>query len=264
MKKIHPTARISDSAFIEDNVYIGENSEIGEETYIGYGAYIGPNVKIGMKNKIYPYAVVGTPPQHLDHKESDTTYVEIGDENIIREFATIHSGTVVGGGVTRIGNKNYIMAYAHVGHDSKVGNGCVLTSFCALAGHSEVGDRTVFGGFSGTHQFVRVGKFVMIGAASFPAKDVPPFVLVAGVEARIAGLNLVGLRRAGVPSSEIEKLKEAFRIYVASDEKIEQVAEIIKQIDPSSQYICEFYEFLVSKSKRGFLKKHLKDEMSVR
>lgn len=263
MRIINPSANVSDSAVIEENVYICEGSEIGDETYVGYGAYIGPNVKIGRRNKIYPYAVIGTPPQHLEHREGDITYVRIGDGNTIREFATIHSGSVVGGGITEIGNNNYIMAYAHVGHDCKVGNNCVLTSFSALAGHTNVGDRVVFGGFSGTHQFVRVGKLVMIGAGSFPAKDIPPFLLVAGVEARIVGLNIVGLKRAGVPSSEIEKLKEALKIFISSA-KTEEAIEEIRKIDPSSLYLQEFYNFISVKSKRGIMKKFEKDAMSGR
>lgn len=263
MKKIHPSAKLADSVILEDNVYIGENVEIGEETYIGYGVFIAPNVKIGRRNKIYPYAVIGTPPQHIAHREQDITYVEIGDGNIIREFATIHSGTVAGGGLTRIGDGNYIMAYAHVGHDCKIGNQCVLTSFSALAGHTEVEDRVVFGGFSGTHQFVHVGRLVMVGAGSFISKDVPPFILVAGLDARIVGLNLVGLKRASVPSYEIENLKKALKIYISS-QKIEEAIEDIKQIDTSSHYIQEFCAFLTRQSKRGFLKKHTKDEESVR
>lgn len=263
MRLVHPSAIISSSAIIEENVYVGEGTEIGDDTFIGYGAYIGPNVKIGKRNKIYPYAVIGTPPQHLEHKEGDLTYVKIGDGNIIREFATIHSGSKVGGGITQIGNNNYIMAYAHVAHDCKVGNNCILTSFSALAGHTEVGDRVVFGGFSGTHQFVRVGKLVMIGAGSFPTKDIPPFVLAAGVETRIVGLNIVGLKRAGVPSHEIENLKKALKIFISST-KIEEAVEEIRKMDQSSSYIQEFCSFISMKSKRGILKKFEKDALSIR
>lgn len=263
MRLVHPSAIISSSAIIEENVYVGEGTEIGDDTFIGYGAYIGPNVKIGKRNKIYPYAVIGTPPQHLEHKEGDLTYVKIGDGNIIREFATIHSGSKVGGGITQIGNNNYIMAYAHVAHDCKVGNNCILTSFSALAGHTEVGDRVVFGGFSGTHQFVRVGKLVMIGAGSFPTKDIPPFVLAAGVETRIVGLNIVGLKRAGVPSHEIENLKKALKIFISST-KTEEAVEEIRKMDQSSSYIQEFCSFISMKSKRGILKKFEKDALSIR
>jgi len=264
-KFIHPSAKISPSAEIGDDVFIGENVEIGDRTFIGKGVVIEKNTKIGRGNKIYPYAVIGTPPQHVEYKDEET-FVIIGDNNIIREFVTIHRGTVQGGGVTRIGSGNYFMAYSHVGHDCIIGSGCVFTSFSALAGHTEVGDRTVFGGFSGTHQFVKVGKLAMIGAASFPAKNVPPFTLVVGIEPRIAGLNIVGLKRAGVPPQEIEKLKECLRLYKDISLKIEDVAEKIRNIDPNSEYVMEFANFLLQNinSKRGFLRKSEKDESSLR
>ena len=264
-KYIHPSAKISESAQIHDDVFIGENVEIGDETFVGKGVVIEKNTKIGRRNKIYPYVVIGTPPQHIDYKDEET-FVHIGDENIIREFATIHRGTVQGGRITRIGSRNYIMAYSHVAHDCVVGSECVLTSFVALAGHTEVGDKTVFGGYSGTHQFVKVGKLVMVGAASFPAKNVPPFLLVAGVETRIVGLNLIGLKRAGVPSSEMEKLKECLRIYLDTSLKIEKAEQKIRDVDLNSPYVREFADFIRENlnSKRGFLRKSEKDERSLR
>ncbi len=272
---IHPTAKISKGAYvsenasigkgviIEDGAYIGENVEVGEETYVGKGAILEKNTKVGKRNRIYHYAVIGTPPQHLEYK-GEETFVEIGDDNIIREFATIHRGTPQGGGITKIGSKNFIMAYAHIAHDCNVGSECVITSYTALAGHTEVGDRTVFGGLAGTHQFVRVGKLVMVGAGSFPAKDIPPFMLVAGVEARIVGLNIVGLKRAKIPQEDIEKLKEALKIYIDTSLKISDVIDRIKEIDNKSTVIEEFVRFLSSESKRGFLRKHEKDTLSGR
>ncbi|GBD03601.1 Acyl-[acyl-carrier-protein]--UDP-N-acetylglucosamine O-acyltransferase [bacterium HR19] len=241
---------------------ISNEAEIGEETFIGEGVIIEGKVKIGKKNKIYHYAVIGTPPQHIAYKEEKTS-VEIGDENIIREFVTIHRGTKEGG-VTKIGSKNYIMAYAHIAHDCEIGDGCVLTSFSALAGHTKVGNGVVFGGYSGSHQFVRVGDMVMVGATTFLTQDVPPFLLVVGIEPRIAGINLVGLKRAGVPSDEIQKIKSALKIYLDLRLKIEEVRKEILKIDSRSPYLMKFAEFLDGESKRGFLRKFEKDELSIR
>ncbi len=260
-KFIHPTAKISKNVIIEDDAFIGENVEIGEETIIGKGCYIDKNTKIGKRNKIFPYAVIGTPPQHIAYKDEET-YTEIGDENIIREFTTIHRGTIQGGGITKIGSRNYLMAYSHVGHDSIIKSDCIITSFSALAGHTVVDDKVVFGGFSGTHQFVRVGKLAMIGAGSFPTKDVPPFVLITGVDARIAGLNIVGLRRAGIPSHEIEKLKKALKIYLDISLKIEEVEQEIKKIDSNSDLIKYFCDFIRTPSKRGLIRKSKKSQDS--
>jgi UDP-N-acetylglucosamine acyltransferase len=261
--RIHSTAKIGKNVFISETAFIGENVEIGDETYIGEGVIIEKNTKIGKRNKIYHYAVIGTPPQHLQYKDEET-FVEIGDENVIREFATIHRGTKEGGGITKIGSKNFIMAYAHIAHDCKVGSECVITSLVALAGHTEVGDRVVFGGYSGSHQFVRVGKLVMVGAASFLNQDVPPFVLVVGVDPRIAGLNLVGLKRAGVSSDEIGKLKKALKIYLDVSLKIDEVIKEIMKIDSNSPFLLDLCNFLASPTKRGFLRKYEKTELSIR
>jgi UDP-N-acetylglucosamine acyltransferase len=261
--RVHPSAKIGKNVFISETAFIGENVEIGDETYIGEGAIIEKNTKIGKRNKIYHYAVIGTPPQHLQYKDEET-FVEIGDENVIREFATVHRGTKDGGGITQIGSRNFIMAYAHVAHDCKIGSDCVITSFAALAGHTEVGDKVVFGGYSGSHQFVRVGKLVMVGAASFLNQDVPPFVLAVGVEPRIAGLNLVGLRRAGVPSDEIEKLKKALKIYLDVSLKIDEVIKEIMKIDSNSAILSDFCNFLKGPTKKGFLRKYEKTELSIR
>ncbi len=248
---------------ISKSSVISDKAEIGEETFIGEGVIIEGKVKIGKKNKIYHYAVIGTPPQHIAYKDEETS-VEIGDENIIREFVTIHRGTKEGRGITKIGSKNYIMAYAHIAHDCEIGEGCVLTSFSALAGHTKVGNRVVFGGYSGSHQFVRVGDMVMVGATTFLTQDVPPFLLVVGIEPRIAGINLVGLKRAGVESDEIQKIKEALKIYLDTRLKIEEVKKEILKIDSRSPYIIKFAEFLDGESKRGFLRKFEKDELSIR
>ena len=254
---VHPSAELDDDVIVQPYAYIGPKVKIGAGTVVGFGAVIERNTEIGKNNVISPYVIIGTPPQHVGYR-GEETFVRIGDGNIIREFVTIHRGTVQGGGATTIGSENYIMAYCHIAHDCRVGSRCVLTSFSALAGHTEVHDGAIFGGFSGTHQYVRVGKLAMVAAATFVSRDVPPFVLVKGAqEPKPVGLNLVGLRRQGASEEDIKLLKKAYLILYSDKLLAEAIDELAKLAEESkSEYLDEFVQFVKSSqtSKRQLLR----------
>lgn len=258
MTKIHPSAIVHPSAKLGEGVevgpytFIGEDVIIGDETWIGSGVIIEKNVKIGARNMIYHHAVIGTPPQHLAWREKET-WVRIQDENVIREFVTIHRGYE---GDTIIGSKNYLMAYSHVAHDCKIGSRVVITSFSGLSGHTEAQDNVIIGGMSGTHQFVRIGEGAMIGGGSLVGRDVPPYTLAAGSVARLFGLNNTGLKRLGIPREEIELLKKAYKLIFRSGLLMKDAIKELESMNLSqnSEILSKFLEFLKTKSKRGILR----------
>jgi len=180
MSKIHKTAIISKEAKISENVeigpycIIGDGVEIGEGTVLESFVQIEKLTRIGKKNKIYGPSHIGFPPQDISYK-GEETFLEIGDENIIREYSTIHRGTKKGGGITRIGNKNFLMAYSHIAHDCQVGNNIIFANCGTLAGHVEVGDFSTIGAFSAIHQFCKVGKYAFLGGFTVATQDVLPF-----------------------------------------------------------------------------------------
>jgi len=217
----HPTAIIHSEAQLHPTVEVGPYAVIGPKVKIGAGSRVGPHAviegdtTIGERNRIFQFASVGAVPQDLKYAGEETKLV-IGDENTIREFATLHIGTAGGGGVTRVGNNNLFMAYSHVAHDCAVGNGCVLANSANLAGHVEVGDHVTMGGLSAVHQFTRIGKHAFIAGGSMVAMDVPPYCTAQGDRAELAGLNTVGLTRHGFTEEQIGRVKDAYRILFRS------------------------------------------------
>lgn len=252
---IHPTASLGKNVYLGQGSFVGENVVIGDNNWFGCGVVLEKNVKIGNNNKIYHYAVIGSPPQHLSYKDEPTS-VEIGDDNTIREFVTIHRGTTIGNGVTKIGSKNYFMAYTHIGHDCIVGSSVVITSFSGISGHTEIGDFVTIGGMSGTHQFVRIGEYAMIGGGSGVGRDVPPYTLAAGSVARLFGLNIIGLRRAGISSQDINHLKEIYKIVFRSGLLLKDSIAEAERRSYNSKYIKSFLNFIKESlsSKRGLLR----------
>ncbi len=255
---IHPTAIVDSTAEIGENVkigpfsVIGENVRIGKETVIGSHVVVGKNTTIGERNRIYHHAVVGEDPQDLKYR-GEETFCEIGDENVIREFVTIHRGTGEGSGKTVIGNGNLLMAYCHVAHDCIIGNGIVMANAATLAGHVEVHDNVVIGGLTGVHQFVRIGAHAIVGALSAVAKDIPPFVTaVVTREGKRAlyGLNLIGLKRRGFTKEKIRILQEAYKLVQDTSIKVSDLVDRLKSEFPGIEevrYMAEFFE----KSRRG-------------
>ncbi|QLH43590.1 MAG: acyl-ACP--UDP-N-acetylglucosamine O-acyltransferase [Coxiellaceae bacterium] len=208
---IDPSAKIADGVVIGPWSIIGPNVEIGAGTWIGPHVVIKSNTRIGNNNKIYQFASVGEDPQHLGYK-GEPTRLEIGNNNLIREFTTINRGTVQGHGVTRIGNNNLFMSYVHVAHDCNIGNNTIFVNNASLAGHVTVDDYAYIGGFVGVHQFCSIGAYSFLSKAALVGKDVLPYVIVSDNLATVHGLNLVGLKRNGFSIEAIRKLRNAYNI----------------------------------------------------
>jgi UDP-N-acetylglucosamine acyltransferase len=213
---IHPSALIDPSARIGENVSIGAFSIIGPDVEIGDGTTIGPHVviesqtRIGRDNRIWQFASLGAAPQ--DKKfHGEKTRLEIGDRNVIREFVSFNRGTDDGGGLTSIGNDNWLMAYVHIAHDCRVGNNTIFSNASSLAGHVTVDDWVILGGFTLVHQFCQVGAHAFTAMGAIINRDVPPYVTVAGSFAEPKGINSEGLRRRGYSSERIMAIKRAYR-----------------------------------------------------
>lgn len=258
MSKIHSTAIISNKAKMSDNVEIGPYCIIGDDVEIGEGTVLVSFVqierltKIGKNNKIYGPSHIGFPPQDLTYK-GEETFLQIGDENTIREYTTIHRGTKKGGGITRIGNKNFFMAYSHIAHDCQVGNNIIFANCGTLAGHVEVEDFSTIGAFSAIHQFCKVGKYAFLGGFTVATQDVLPFCRTVGSRpAKNYGINVIGLKRLGFPEERIEKLKKLFRILFQSklllSEAIKKAEEEMEK-DEDIEYFLNF----IKTSKRGVI-----------
>jgi len=260
MANIHPTAFVDKQAELDEDVVVSAFAYIGPKVYIGKGTIIKPhtyieeNTKIGKNNIIGPYAVIGTPPQHLEYK-GEETWVEIGDGNIIREFATIHRGTAKDQGLTRIGNNCMLMSYVHIAHDCFVEDNVIMANGATLGGHVRVGKRVVMGGFSAVHQFCRIGAYAFIGAMSGVDKDVPPFVKVFGIPAKIQGLNLIGLRRAGFTKEDIRKLSQALGIFLDGPATLKEVIVELKDVFGDDPLIAELITFLENPSRQGIMRR---------
>jgi len=229
---IHATAIVDPAARIGANVSIGAYSVIGPGVEIGEGTTIGPHVviegttRIGRDNRIFQFASIGAIPQDKKFGGEDSQLI-IGDRNHIREFVTLNRGTGEGGGATRIGSDNWIMAYAHVAHDCNVGNHTVFSNNATLAGHVEVGDYAILSGFAGIHQFCRIGADAFIGMGCLVNGDVPPFVMVASDYGRPRGINSEGLKRRGFDGDRIAAIKRAYRtLYLGNRSQAEARAEL--------------------------------------
>jgi UDP-N-acetylglucosamine acyltransferase len=252
---IHPTAVIHPKAELDSSVEVGPFTVVGEHVTIGRGTTVGAHsvidgwTRIGEDNRIFPMASVGGVPQDLKYK-GEKTWLNIGNRNIIREFATLQPGTVTGIGETVIGDDNLFMAYCHVAHDCVIGNRVIMANGSTLAGHIMVEDFAILGGLSAIHQFVRIGESVMLSGGAMVGQDVAPYTIAAGDRARMRGLNLVGLRRRGFPEESIATLKKAFRILVFSKLRVADALTRIRNELPALPEVIHFIEF-IEKSERG-------------
>jgi len=212
---IHPAAIVESGAQLDEGVSVGAFSIIGSQVRIGAGTTVGPHcvisgdTSIGQDNRIFQFSSIGAEPQDLKYSGEDSQLV-IGDRNTIREFTTIHLGTEVGGGLTRIGDDNLLMAYVHIAHDCIVGNHTIFANAASLAGHVSVGDHAILGGFSLVHQFGRIGEHSFSGMGSVINKDVPPYCLVSGHYVEAKGINKEGLKRRGFSSESISAVQKAY------------------------------------------------------
>lgn len=244
---IHPSAIIDPSAIVDETAnigaycIIGKNVSIGAHTTLKSHVIVGDNTTIGQHNDIYQFASIGEIPQDLKYK-GETTYLEIGDYNCIRESCTFHRGTGDGGGLTKIGSHNLFMVNTHIAHDCMVGDHNVLANNVGVAGHSYIGNHVIVGGQTGVHQFCRIDDYSMIGGATLVLKDVAAFVLVSGNPARTHGINKEGMRRKGWSKQTIETLDKAYRIVfrrgLVVNEAVHQLQELL-QIEPKVQLFID-------------------------
>ena len=256
---IDARAIVSSSAHIDTDVTIGPFSIIEDGVIIGTGTWIGPhvvirrNTKIGTSNKIYQFASVGEDPQYAGYNNEET-FLEIGNNNVVREYCTLNRGSPAGTGLTQVGDKNLIMAYAHIAHDSILGDNIVFANGASLAGHVEIGDHAILGGFTLVHQFCRIGEYSMTGIGSICLQDIPPYVLAAGNTASPRGLNIRGLRRHNFNSETIQGLKKAYR---AIYQKQRPVADILSDLDRLGGSLKEAASLaaFIRKSGRGIIRK---------
>lgn len=240
---VHPDARLAPDVEVGPFAVIGADVEIGAGTTVGPHAVIEGPCRIGAGNTIHAHAVLGTAPQ--DKKfTGERTALEIGDGNSIREFCTINRGTAAGGGVTRIGDRNWIMAYVHIAHDCLVGNDTIFANNASLAGHVVVEDQVVLGGFSLIHQFCRVGTHAFTSMGSHINRDVPPYVTVAGRMAEPRGINAEGLRRRGFSAERIAAVKRAYRTLYKSGLPLSEALEALEALAAADDDVRPFVAFL--------------------
>ncbi|MFH1784233.1 MAG: acyl-ACP--UDP-N-acetylglucosamine O-acyltransferase [bacterium] len=252
--KAHESSVVHPDAQIAEDVVIGPGCVIGKDVTIGKGSVLGPHVivegitSIGENCRVFAGAILGTAPQDLKYRGEPTKLV-IGNDNTIREYATINRGTV-SKGQTTIGNGNLIMAYAHIAHDCTIGNSTVLANVATLAGHVELEDKVIIGGITPIHQFVRIGRLSIVGGASRVVKDVPPYCKAAGSPMKMAGLNTIGLERNDVPEDVKKQLKMAYKMMFRSKVTTKQALENIEKQGGLSEEVMHFVEF-IRKSERG-------------
>ncbi len=251
---IHPTAIVSPEAELAGDIRVGPGAIIGPHVSVGEGCEIGAHailekyVRLGARCRVGPGSIVGGDPQDLKYK-GEETWAEIGEDTIIREYATINRGTTQSG-LTRLGKGCLVMTYVHVAHDCHIGDGVVLSNGAGLAGHIEIGDGAIIGGMTGIHQFVRIGKNAFIGGAGRIRKDVPPFCKAD--DGKIYGLNTIGLQRAGYPPETISALQQAYRLFYRSSLNIRQALDRAKLELPKFPEVEMFVAF-IEQSERGVM-----------
>ena len=246
---IDPRAVVDPQAELAADVEVGPFCVIGAQVSIGSGTWLGSHVvvrgptRIGRECRIFQFASLGEAPQDKKYK-GEPTRLEIGDRNHIREFTTLHRGTAQGHGVTRVGDDNLFMAYTHVAHDCVVGSHVVLANFATLGGHVELGDWVIMAGFSGIHQFCKVGAHCFLANNAAVTRDVPPYLMVAGQPAAPHGINAEGLKRRGFTSDQIRNIRQAYRILYRSGLKLAQATGQLKELAQGAPEVQPFVDFL--------------------
>ena len=247
--RIHPGAVVAQGAELDEDVAVEAYAIVGPKVRIGRGTRVGPHTviegrtTIGCNNQIFHHASVGAVPQDLKYRGEDSELI-IGDHNVIREFATLHIGTIGGGMVTRVGDHNLLMNFSHVAHDSQMGSYVVVANGAQLAGHVVIEDYVIVGALVGVHQFVKIGESAILGAGAMVSQDVPPFCNATGDRARLHGLNLVGLKRRGFSPELVRNIKRAYRIIFQSGLKLAEAVARARQEVPTSPEIEHFLAFI--------------------
>ncbi|TSA21320.1 MAG: acyl-ACP--UDP-N-acetylglucosamine O-acyltransferase [Betaproteobacteria bacterium] len=255
---IHKTAIIDAKARIGANVRIGAFSligpdvEIGDDCEIAHHCVIEGHTTLGRGNRIFAFNALGGEPQDKKYA-GEPTRLEIGDRNIVREYCTFNTGTVQDGGVTRIGDDNWIMAYVHVAHDCQLGHHIVMANNATLAGHVHIGDHAILGGFVGIHQFCHIGAHCILGIASVIRQDVPPYLTVAGNPAAPHGINSEGLKRRGFSVEAIAAIKRAYKVVYRNGLSLAEAQAALAEMVASTPEIAPFLAF-IAQSERGILR----------
>jgi len=246
---IHSTAIIDPSCELANDVSVGAYAIIGPDVRIDSGTDIGPHAvikgptRIGKHNRIFQFASVGEDPQDKKY-HGEVTYLDIGDHNIIREYVTIHRGTVQDQGITRIGNDNLLMAYTHVAHDCIIGSHVIMANAASLAGHVRVDDYAILGGFSLVHQFCKIGRHSFSAMGSVITRDILPYVMVGGSPTKPHGINTVGLERQGFSLESIRQIRKAYKIVYKSRLKLEEAIQHLDEMTAETPEIQNMVDFL--------------------
>ena len=248
-RQIHPSAIVSPKAELADDVVVGPYVTVGDHVTIGpgtvlkTGTIVAGHTTIGARNVIGPYAVIGTAPQDLGYKE-EPTRVEIGDDNLFREFVTINAASTKQEWVTKVGSRVFLMAYCHIAHDCEIGDDVVMANAVGISGHCKVEDKVWFGGMVGVHQFVTIGTHAFIGGMSRIVRDCPPYMITEGNPAKVRGVNTIGLRRRGFSQKQIDALKQAqrliYRSHLTATQAVEQLAANTEALTPEVEHLIQF------------------------
>lgn len=242
-------ALIDPAARLGSNVSVGPFSIIEADVELGDGTRIGPHVvirsgtRMGRNNRVFQFASIGEDPQDKKYA-GEPTRLEIGDDNTFREYCTVNRGTAQDAGVTRIGNRNWLMAYTHVAHDCTIGDEVILANAATLAGHVDVGDFAILGGFAGVHQFCQIGAHAFIGNNCGITRDVPPFVLIGGPPSAPRGINSEGLKRRGFSASQLRNIRSAYKTVYRSDLRLEEAIKVLEQDLDEQPELLSFVTFL--------------------
>lgn len=252
--KIHKTAIVSPDAKFSEGVEIGPYCIVGKRVKIGKNTKLQSHIvieetEIGSNCTVFPFTSIGLPPQDTRYNK-ERTKVKIGNDNTIREYITIHRASVSGNKITRIGNNNFLMAYAHIAHDCNIGNDIIIANATTLAGHVEIEDHAFIGGMVAVHQFTRIGAYSMIGGFSAITQDIPPYTTASGDRAKLYGLNTVGLKRRDIDDTVISGLKKAYKTVFRSKLTLKDALKKLKSDDSQPEEVKLFVEF-IEKNTRG-------------
>lgn len=250
---IHPDASIDEGVEIGAYSVVGANVTINENSWIGPHVVIKGPTRIGKNNKIFQFCSIGDDPQDKKYTGDKDSVLEIGDGNTIREYCSINRGTAPGGGITCIGNDNWIMAYVHIAHDCLVGNNTIFANNATLAGHVVIDDFVILGGFTGVHQFCRVGRHSLTAISSVVVQDVPPYLIVAGNTAKPGGLNRQGLKRHGFSQEVINDLRKAYKTIYRDGLLLKDALDKLESLTAESIEVSEFVRFIQA-STRGIVR----------
>ncbi|WP_113155146.1 acyl-ACP--UDP-N-acetylglucosamine O-acyltransferase [Nitratireductor sp. OM-1] len=254
---IHPSSIIEPGAELGEGVRIGPFCHVSAQAklhddveLIGHVTIMG-DTTLGAGCQVYPQAVLGAPPQNFGHKGGHST-LEVGEQCVVREGVTFHAGTDTSRGKTTVGSHGLFMAYSHVAHDCAVGNHVTMANYAGLGGHAEIGDHVIISGYAAVHQFVRIGHHAFLGGFAAVVGDVIPYGMAVGDRARLRGLNLVGLKRSGMPREDISALRKAYRMLFAEGASLEENAAAVLRAYPDSELIGDVVAFVGAKDKRHF------------